>query len=465
MTIGILPDDVLLEIFSFYMYEAYEDEWHTLVHVCQQWRYVAFASPRRLHLQLICTPTRSVREMIDIWPELPIIILDYGEATAEGGDNVISVLELNDRIHGIKFWHASSSELERLAAAMQDPFPALTDLQLVSSDEMAPVIPDSFLGGSAPRLQRLWLDYIPFPALPNLLLSATDLVDLYLWNIPHSGYISPQAMVTCLSVLTRLKELALQFQSPESHPSRASRRPPPLTRTILPALIHLCFRGVTEYLEDLVAQIDVPLLAEIDISFFNQLVFRISQLPEFLYRTERLKRLDHADMVFHANFIDITLSSQTGTADPAKLKLGISCRTLDWQLSSLAQVCDLCLPTLSTWERLRIREAYSSLRHWEDEIENAQWHELLQPFTTIKNLHLSKEVASHVAPALQELARDRTTEVLPALQVLSYDGFQGSGPIQEALQEFIAARQLSGHPVIIHRLEEGKAVGNQSGGR
>jgi hypothetical protein len=29
---------------------------------------------------------------------------------------------------------------------------------------------------------------IPFPALPNLLLSASDLVDLSLTRLPHSGY-------------------------------------------------------------------------------------------------------------------------------------------------------------------------------------------------------------------------------------------------------------------------------------
>lgn len=56
--------------------------------------------------------------------------------------------------------------------------PTILDLQLTAS----------FLGGSAPpRLRELW---IPFPGLPNLLSSATDLVALHLLNIPHFGYIS-----------------------------------------------------------------------------------------------------------------------------------------------------------------------------------------------------------------------------------------------------------------------------------
>jgi hypothetical protein len=79
-TIDDLPDDVLLEIFDSYLddkdpndiYSA--DQWHTLVHMCQRWRSVVFASPRRLDLRLLCTGHRSVRSMLDIWPTLPIQI-------------------------------------------------------------------------------------------------------------------------------------------------------------------------------------------------------------------------------------------------------------------------------------------------------------------------------------------------------------------------------------------------------
>jgi hypothetical protein len=188
VTIGTLPDDDLLEIFDFY--GCGYDEWHTLVHVCRRWRNVVFASPRRLRLQLFCTRNRSVKEMLDVWPELPIIISDEGwydhPKTVENVENVISALELNDRVSWINL-RVSCSDMERFAAVMLDPFPALTHLDIWSDDEMAPVISDSFLGGSAPRLQRLSLEGISFPALPNLHLSATDLVTLELWKTPHSG--------------------------------------------------------------------------------------------------------------------------------------------------------------------------------------------------------------------------------------------------------------------------------------
>jgi len=454
--VGTLPDDALLEIFNFYVddLEEYDNDiegWHTLVHVCRRWRNVVFASPRRLDLRLLCTPTTSVKEMREIWPEFPIVV--YCNATAEGEDDVIDALELNDRVVGISFWDVP--RVERFVAVMQGPFPALTDLELWSSDETAPALSDSFLGGSAPRLRQLTLKRIPFPALPNLLLSATDLADLVLWNIPHSGYISPEAMVTCLSALSKLKRLVLSFQSPRSRPSRA--KPPP-TRTILPALTSPHFEGVTEYLEDLVARIDVPLLEAISIKFFNQFIFDILQLPRFLCRTEKFTALDRADVVLNRRciWIWVNLSSKTGTVDPTELGFGISCSQLDWQLSSLIQVYNSTLSTPSTLERLNVHEAQDSPLHWQDDIENTQWLELFHPFTNVKNLYLSEKVALCVAPSLQGLSGEQVIEVLPALQNLFLDGLQPSGPVEEAFRGFVAARQLSGRPVDIHRWEREK---------
>jgi hypothetical protein len=92
--------------------------------------------------------------------------------------------------------------MEKVLVATQRRFPALTSLVLgFYGNETEPVVPASFLGGSAPRLQELWLRRAPFPGLPKLLLTATQLVDLNLESIPHSGYISPEAMATGLSTV------------------------------------------------------------------------------------------------------------------------------------------------------------------------------------------------------------------------------------------------------------------------
>jgi hypothetical protein len=98
---------------------------------------------------------------------------------------------------------------EEVLAAMQVPFPELTYLRLYSDGKTRGVIPDSFLNGSAPHLETFLLSGIPFPGLPKLHLSAAHLVDLHLFNIPHSGYISPEAIVALISVLSSLEWLTL----------------------------------------------------------------------------------------------------------------------------------------------------------------------------------------------------------------------------------------------------------------
>src|SRR5882672_2769783 len=133
---------------------------------------------------------------------------------------------------------------------MQKPFPELTRLELwLGNGDLVPVLSDSFLGGSAPRLRELILSEVPFPSLPKLLLSAQGLVKLLL-EIPDSGYFSPEAMATALTVMTRLESLEIRFSDPQSFPDPASQLPP-LTRFVLPALTQLEFNGDYEYLEDL----------------------------------------------------------------------------------------------------------------------------------------------------------------------------------------------------------------------
>ena len=212
-----------------------EEEWETLVHVCRRWRSIVLGAPRRLDLRLVCTAGTPAREMLDIWPVLPIFIRLFGLDAGEGVDNVVAALEHSDRVHEIYVEDASNSALETLVAAMQGPFDELIHLDLSSLEETASVLPDSFLGGTALRLRSLSLRSIPFPALPKLLLSASDLVSLGLWDIPDSGYISPEVMVACLSTLTRLADLYIQFRSPRPHPDQATHHLPslPATRAVL----------------------------------------------------------------------------------------------------------------------------------------------------------------------------------------------------------------------------------------
>jgi hypothetical protein len=442
----MLPDDVLLSIFDFCAITSElppskkrMEAWQSLVHTCQRWRSVVFGSPRRLKLRLVCTNKTPVRDVLDVWPPLPLVI---DGTTSEGVDNIITALERRDRVDAIHLLDVNGSPSEKVLAAMQEPFPELRHLLLLSFNETGPVLPDSFLGRSAPRLVYLLLFGIPFPGLPNLLLSATHLVYLLLLNIPSSGYISPETMVTALSTLPSLKSLRLQFQSPLSYPDLASRRPPPKTRTVLPILSHFSFKGVYEYLDDLVARIDAPRLDELSITFFHDTVFDTPQFIQFIGRTPMLKALETAIITFEDNAAVIYFQ----TSAYKSLEVKISCRKLDWQVSSLEQVCTSCLPPLSTLEKLSIHLTPSSHSHGQDNIENTLWVELLHPFTAVKGLFLSEEFVPHIAPALKELVGGRATAVLPTLQNISLMA-PPSGPVDEGIQQFVAMRQATGHPI------------------
>ena len=340
-------------------------------------------------------------------------------------------------------------------AVMQEPFPELTFLLLNSSyasDETMPIFPDSFLGGSAPRLNFLVFSGIPFPGLPKLLLSATHLHILHLLDIPHSGYISPDVMVTALSTLTSLKSLWLVFRSPRSRPDLAGRRPPTPTRSVLPALTEFRFKGVCEYLDDLVAHIDAPRLDVLSMTFFNDIVFDTPHFIQFINRTPTLKVLEKALVVFGGHSASVELSHIHGHES---FKMKIHCRELDWQVSFLEQACSSCLPLLSITEDVYMYEHPGSRLDSQDNIESTPWLELLHRFVNVNNLYLSKKFAPRIVPVLHELiqAGGRMTRVLSTLQNIFLQDLQSSGPVQEGVGRFVAARRLSGHTTTVSHWE------------
>jgi hypothetical protein len=398
-------------------------------------------------------------EMVDIWPPLPIVLETCGDQVWRT-DNIFAAFEHNDRICQIFFDPFPYVHFEEVLEDLQQPFPALTHLRLVfdeeelgeeeseSSDEedQWPVLPASFLGGSAPCLQTLILRYVSFPGLPNLLLSAAHLVNLDIWSIPNSGYISPEAMATGLSVLTRLERLHFGFKSPQSRDRQNGRPVPSQTHVLLPALIEWIFKGSNEYLEDLVARIDTPLLGTLDITFFHEPIFDTPELNQFISRTPNFQTHDRVLVVFSLSDVSVRLPQTLG-----KLELGVSFEHSDfWHLSSLARVCSSSLPQalLPAVEYFFIFEEGNL--YWEHDVENSDWLELFHPFTAVKKLYMREEFTDPIAFALQELVGERVIEVLPVLQTLCFKELPAWKPVQKATRQFISARKLAGRPVAVH---------------
>ena len=136
VTIDVLPDNALLEIFDFYKNDLtspplripFTWRWITMIQVCRRWRTIIFGSPRRLNLRLVCTNTTPARTSLDIWPPFPLVIYCehmHSEVDEKGLSNIIASFEHSDRISEVHIRDIDASALVKLAAVMEEPFPIL----------------------------------------------------------------------------------------------------------------------------------------------------------------------------------------------------------------------------------------------------------------------------------------------------------------------------------------------------
>jgi F-box-like len=461
VTIGSLPDDVLLEVFHIHLDRYYRWMlgrwmWLKLAHVCRRWRCIVFASPLRLNLELYCTWTTPVRKLLHIWPEFPLVIkLIYREMqhsiSEDVFDDVIAALEHRDRVRSIDLHRLTSSDFERITTMMEEPFPELTDLSLCSEDRVLH-IPDTFLNGSAPSLRKLSLRRISFPSFPRLLSSASHLTRLYLLRIPNAGGISPESMATCLSS-TKLEELGIGFEPPTPHPRRRVPLQPPSTRIVLPTLTSLSFRGVSEYLEDFASQVEAPLLRDVSITFLNQLISDIPQISRLIPR--QVSPVPHNLILGfgpHRDAYIYFFSKHDGSPVPYCHGLRILYRVLDWQVDSIARMCTHILPLFSSVNSFHVHlSSHNSIGTRLDDLDPTQWVELFNSFTSLQTLGIPRELERFIAAALQGLTEESAAEVLPALRSLSIYGAATDSAVEQGMQSFVAARQHSGHPVTLSR--------------
>ena len=181
--------------------------------------------------------------------------------------------------------------------------------------------------------------------------------------------------------------------------------------------------------------------------------------------TPNLKSPVEARVIFSSGFVQVTLT-RPGETSPRGLGLGFTCGHSDWQLSSLAQVFSSSIPQalISTVEQLYIYESGFLQPRWQGDIEDSQWLDVLNPFTAVKDLYLSRNFVPRIAPTLQELVGERVIEVLPALQCLFLDKLHPSGTVPEEIEKFVAARQLAEHPITVSLWEREHDDGSEADG-
>ncbi|KAH9172680.1 hypothetical protein EDB89DRAFT_879338 [Lactarius sanguifluus] len=444
VTIEMLSD-VLLNVFRHYL-DATPRAWPTLTYVCRRWRQIMHRSPLGLNLRLYFTPGTPVSNALDCWPALPIIV-QYGgfpildPPAPEDDDNIMAALKQSGRVNSISLT-VTSSLLGKLSA-ISEPFSELEELVLLSQDHMQLSLPNTFRWG--PHLRTLNSTRIAFPSLPQLLSPSHDLVDLQLHEIPSAGYFSPEAFANALSGMTHLRTLSLHFLSLPPRRNYLSLRPPSGERVVLPALTSLKYRGTSKYLDSLVARIDAPGLGDIDITFFSQPTMDASQLGRFVERTGIQTPVSRADLQISADAISIFFFN---SSTPTPLRLQISCKQLDWQLTSMAQVCDQFSPFLFRVNNPRINSTQSSSE--QDDADSEQWLELIRTFGGATDFPVANELTTAILCALGLVEGGQTT-VLPSLRHLHIENpMEMKESSWDSLLSFITLRSRSGHPVQVN---------------
>jgi hypothetical protein len=417
--------------------------------VCQRWRQIISSSPLGLNLRLHCTHGTPVSKALSCWPTLPIVLLYGGISNLdppapEDDENIIAALKQSGRVNSISLT-VTSSIVEKLST-ISEPLLELEKLTLLSQDTMELSLPSTFRWGS--RLHTLHSTRIAFPSFPQLLSPCHDLVDLHLYEIPSAGYFSPEAFVNALSGMTQLRSLTLHLLSFPRRRSYVGLPPPSGQRIVLPALTRLKYRGISKYLDNLAARIDASHLSDIDITFFSQPTMDALQLGRFIEQINVQTSLSQAEIETSDDAVSISFIN-SGTSTPP-LRLQISCKPLDWQLSGMAQVCDQFSPFLFRVEELRINTTRSP--SGQDDEAGEQWLDLVRSFSGARDFWMANELTTDILCAL---GRTDDTSVLPALRHIRIEKpTEMNEPSWDALvsftRSFITSRSLSDSPVQVN---------------
>jgi hypothetical protein len=446
-----------------------------------------YSSAFHLDMHIICKNGCPVVESLDHFPPLPLLInyqyailtsvqdelgiyhrtaimdqdrlpslfpIDhrYMNATVSTQDElgIYHALLLRDRVRGIVL-RLPPLSLHKFLMLMDEPFPILEHLSLsytVGEDEVTPglVLPQTFL---SPNLRHLTLLGVDLPKGLSLLSSTVSLVTLALTNIRTSGYFCPKQLVARLRTLPQLEGLSIGFSIPIPRPSAErmllGKQGAPVTLLNLKTLI---FKGVSTYLEHLVAQIRAPLLERLDITFFGQIAFALSHLSHFTSIAEGLK-FPTAKILFRSDMVLITTDhhSTPNYENNEPFVLRVMCKPFDWQIDCAAQICGALMPALSGVEKLTLNYVLMMPAEWWEEIDRTTWHDLLRSFPGSKQLHISNSLSEELSRALQidEIGSD--PEFLPGLQELVSDSYTSHDV--RLFGSFTHARRVAGRPIRI----------------
>ena len=445
-----LDDDSLLQIFSCYRLDDEENwylrlGWLMLIHVCPRWRNLIYDSWSHLDMCLLLTNDSPSMDALSHLPPLPLII-HYSDRTRtitrKDEGNIYLGLQQHDRVRRVVL-QAPSSKLRMWLKPMNKLFPRLGDLSLLSttteSEEMSQAFPELL---RAPKLHRLSLHGISLPKGLSLISSTAALSTL---SLTHIRYFPPRHLVAQLQGLPHLEELSIGFAIPiPLTNSEGELLSAPITPVTLPTLRRLTLRGEDVDLDNLVAQINTPLLEQLSLSLLLDLEFTLVNLAKFIHRTERFECLI-ARVIFDKDGASIDAGHYEQRVG-GKLSLYINCKSLDWQINSTTQVCTALGKVLSAVEDLTLDlEVDGMPSDWEKSLDSNLWHELLLPFICVKKLRIGSSLKFELSQSLDSVAGGLVLELLPELQELEVQ--LEIGHSKKVFSLFVETRESVARPI------------------
>jgi hypothetical protein len=380
-------------------------------------------------------------DMLAYSPPLPLTIFYDRETTEEDEEGILLALRHSDRVHYICLG-LPSTKLRKIITTMDEQFPILERLYIgsLAEGDTSLVLPRTF---QAPNLRHLALTLVALP-IGSPLLTTTGLVTLALADIPLSAYFPPSYLLTQLSLMPQLEVLGIGFYSPL--PNRDVERQvldtPIMMHITLPNLRSFSFKGVSAYLERLLAPISAPALSSLRFELFSQLTFTVPHLLQFMDSSETLS-FNAVSLVFDNDFAEL------GAFQLAQrrylFRVRFMCRHLDWQVSSTVHILNALQPVFSVVEELTLSHVeHNRSSEWHNGVDRTLWRQLLRPFSNLKTLHVQNELVGRIARSLQTDNGESPLELLPNLKEVRYSGGDDA---RDTLTPFIDERQVAGHPV------------------
>ena len=414
MSISHLPDEVLFEIFDYYLdpYHLREQYvWFSLTHVCRKWRAVMVASSFRLDLRIIVGPQNPghIETILSSPLQIPIFF-DYKDTYGDMTDSSLwrlrAALGHHDHVREVVFG-GSTANFDKFFEVTKCVFPVLENLSLCGLNQK---VPDTFLGGpdrSDLHLRRLKLSGFSLESTSRLLSSATSLTDLFL-DINTVSLTPEISLLVCLQGLPHLRRLALSTLSCPLDP-----QPQPKTfkdEVSISKLTHFRYAGNTVFLNAFMALLLAPSLRDIKFWFIDRIwPHFFVHIPQVI---KEIKEYYHAVKVeFQGRAFRLWLLTKSEYILHHKPHLELNF-ILEYFPQKMEQVADVLLM------RYTVQEFVIHVNEFG--VKHIPWHKLYQQFPRVKALRTEGVNNTSVARTLQHSCGDDDDfghfGVLPALE-------------------------------------------------